>query len=412
METKANFILIGAFTVFGFLGLLGFLMWFAKLELNRQFAYYDAYFHEVSGLSVSSQVLYAGLDAGKVVAIELAPINASAPVRVRLELNEDTPVRTDSRVSIDTSAVTGISTVLITPGSSTAPLLRDSSEDPVPVIPSSRSPLQTLGQEVPELMGRLNLMAAKLNELLNDENVGRVSSILANIDAASGNLNKTMDDLSRATDAVSAAATDFAGFGDRLGELSQSADKALTSFAGASDQAQQTLATIDTYVGGDLAALTSDLQKTSDELRTDLAQLRERAEISLGKLDTALDTASGTMAAGHAVLNDLGPVFGDFRTTLGGINTALANLPEDLPRIVSRIDAAAGDAAGAFQSLRGMIDNARGPVQTFTREGLPQYARLGQELRTLVNTMDQFFSKLKRDPAQLLRGQPTPEFRR
>ena len=41
METRANFVLIGAFTILGFLGLLLFLMWFAKLEMDRQFAYYD-----------------------------------------------------------------------------------------------------------------------------------------------------------------------------------------------------------------------------------------------------------------------------------------------------------------------------------------------------------------------------------
>ena len=67
METKANFALIGAFTILGFLGLLAFLLWFAKLEMDRQFAYYDIYFNEVSGLGVSSEVTFAGLSVGKVV---------------------------------------------------------------------------------------------------------------------------------------------------------------------------------------------------------------------------------------------------------------------------------------------------------------------------------------------------------
>ena len=53
METRANFVLIGAFTILGFLGLLAFLLWFAKLEVDRQFAYYDIYFTGVSGLSAS-----------------------------------------------------------------------------------------------------------------------------------------------------------------------------------------------------------------------------------------------------------------------------------------------------------------------------------------------------------------------
>ena len=99
METKANFVLIGAFTIAGFLGLVAFLMWFANLSLNRQFAWYDIYFPEVSGLGLSSEVTYAGLTVGKVIDMQLAQ-GQSGAVRVRVEVAEDTPVRTDSRAAI------------------------------------------------------------------------------------------------------------------------------------------------------------------------------------------------------------------------------------------------------------------------------------------------------------------------
>ena len=92
METKANYVLIGAFTILGFLGILLFLMWFAKLQVNRQFAYYDIYFTGVSGLSVSSEVTFAGLGVGKVVDMVLAD-NDNGVVRVRVEVEENTPVR-------------------------------------------------------------------------------------------------------------------------------------------------------------------------------------------------------------------------------------------------------------------------------------------------------------------------------
>ncbi len=38
METKANYALIGAFTIAGFVGILGFVLWFAQLQPDRQFA--------------------------------------------------------------------------------------------------------------------------------------------------------------------------------------------------------------------------------------------------------------------------------------------------------------------------------------------------------------------------------------
>lgn len=411
METKANYALIGAFTLAGFLGLMGFLMWFAKLQLNQQFAYYEAYFPEVAGLSVSSQVLFAGLSVGTVTAIELAPDSPSA-VRVTLELDEDTPVRSSSRASIDTSAVTGVSQVTITPGAPGSVLLNEISADPIPVIQTSPTALQTIGEQAPELLSRANVVAQQLTQILGDENQERVVNILRNVERVTENLDQTMADVSKATDAVAAAATDLAAFGDKLDTLSQTADGALQNFSGASAQAEKTLASIDGYVSDDLKVLTEDLKQTAATLKTDLGTLGTRAQSSLDNLDTALASATGTMDAAHTVINDLGPLFTDLRTTLGSISTALANLPEELPRITANIGDAADSAASAFDSLQVMLDGARSPVQTFTREGLPQFSRLANELRGLVTNVDQLVSALKRNPSQILRGQPTPEFRR
>ncbi|MFD1797096.1 MCE family protein [Paracoccus aurantiacus] len=411
METKANFALIGAFTLVGFLGILGFLMWFAKLELNRQFAYYDAYFREVAGLTVSSQVQFAGLNVGRVVATELSPTGAEA-VRVRLELDEDTPVRVDSTASIDTSAVTGVSIVTITPGSPDAALLRDVTEEQIPVITSGRSTLQTLGQQAPELLARLNVLAGQLTQMTGDENQQRIANILSNTEAASASLDQTMKDVSRATDAIAAAATDLADVGDKLELITARADTALESFAGASTQAEQTLARVDAYLGDDLSPLTNDLRGRVPALADDLSRLSNRAMDSLDNLDVALGSATTTLDTAGRVVDDLGPVFNDLRSTLGRVNESLANLPDELPRITANIGDAARSAAGAFDSLRAMLDGARAPVQAFTREGLPQYSRLAQDMRAMVTNIDALVSTLRRNPAQLLRGQPTPEFRR
>ena len=404
METKANYALIGAFTIAGLLGILGFLMWFAKLQLHQQFAYYESYFPEVAGLSVSSQVLFAGLNVGTVSAIELAPDSPDA-VRVTLELAEDTPVRVDSRASIDTSAVTGVSQVTITPGMSASLLLRDIATDDVPVIRTSPTTLQTIGEQAPELLSRANIVAQQLTQLFGDQNQERISNILVNLERSTENIDKTMADISTAADAIGA-------FGEKLDTLSQTADTALTNFSGASAQAETTLASLDTYVNDDLKILTEDLKQTAATLKTDLGTLGTRAQTSLDKADAALDSVTGTMDAAREVVGEVGPVFTDLRTTLGSISTALANLPEELPRITTNIGNAADSAASAFAALETMLEGSRGSVQAFTREGLPQFSRLAQEARGLVTNLDQLVSAIKRNPSQILRGQPTPEFRR
>lgn len=419
METKANYVLIGAFAIAGFLGIIGFLLWFAKLELDQQFAYYDVYFNEVSGLGVSSDVRFAGLKVGSVVDIDLAP-QQSAPVRVRLEVDEDTPVRVTSRASVESQGVTGVSNISITAGTQSSPLLRDSTDEDVPVIPSSKSALQKLTQEGPEIIDKLGTVADRLTLLLSDENVQRVSNILDNVEHSSANLDQAISDVSSATGAIGQAADGIAAFGGKLDTLSATAETALQNFSDAAKQADGTLSaatgTLDEvrgYVAGDLKDLTQTLNETADELRGDFARLSTRAEDSLTKLDLALTSGNDAFKAATEMFGtDLGPVISDLRNTLGKVNTALGSVSDNLPEIMEQLRSAAISAADAFSSLRGVLDSARGPVQRFTTEALPQFSRLSVELRGLVADTDALINLLKRNPAQLLTGPRTPEFRR
>lgn len=415
METKANYTLIGAFTLAGFLGILGFVLWFAQLELDRQFSYYDVYFPEVSGLGPSSEVRFAGLPVGRVVDMRLAPDNP-LPVRVRLEVTEDTPVRSDSTAALEIQGVTGVALVAISAGTSRAPLLRDTETEGVPVIPSSRSALQTLSDEGPQIINRLSLVAEQLSELLGEENQSRVTSILENVERSSGNLDQALDDVATATQAISEAAEGIAAFGGQMDGLSRSAGVTLDRFADAATQAEATLAAatatlegVDSYVSGDLTTLTQQLERSAAGLTT----LTERGETSLDYLDTALTSGTRAFDAAEGVISrDLAPVAGDLRTTLAAVNEALSSLPDDLPQISTSLREAADSAAAAFRSLRVVMDDARGPVGAFTRDTLPQVSRLSQDMRGLVENMNQLVSTLRRNPAQLLSGPRSPEFRR
>lgn len=433
METKANYVLIGAFTIAGFLGLLLFLMWFAKIQINRQFAYYDIYFPEVSGLSVSSEVAFAGLAVGKVVDMRLSD-GGNGAVRVRVELAEDTPVRVDSRASIEIQGVTGVSNVAITAGSPEAVLLRVANPEGVPVIAANRSALQTLSDQGPEMISRLNTVAEQMTQLLGDDNQARVRSILDNVERSSANLDKALADVTRATNSIASAAEDLTVFGERLDGLSAAAtttmgnvDSALAKFEQTAAKADQTLdsgtATLDElrdYVAGDLRGLTQRLDQTATSLQADLTRLAGRAENSLGGLDAALEVSLQTLASAERafdsadrVMNgNIEPVVSDLRATLAKLNEAIDRVVADLPEITGRLRDAADSADAAFASLRGMLDSARGPVQAFTQEGLPQFTRMARDLRGLVGNVNELVSTLRRNPSQIFSGPRTPEFRR
>lgn len=414
METKANYLLIGAFTLAGLLGIVGFVLWFARLELDRQFAYYDVYFLEVSGLGPSSEVRFAGLPVGRVIDMQLAPGNP-LPVRVRLEVTLDTPIRSDSVAALEVQGVTGVALVAVTAGSARTPLLREADPSGVPVIPSSRSALQTLTDEGPQIIARLGLVAEQLTQILGPENQDRVSMILNNVERSSGNLDKALDDVAAATAAISQAATGIAAFGAQIEGLSQTAGTTLDRFAEAASQAEVTLAAatdtlerVNSYVAGDLTDLTQQLADSA----AGLSALAARGHLSLDVLDETLAAGTRAFDTAQDVMAEVAPVAADLRTTLRSVTIALAGLPDDLPRISASLRAASDDAAAAFAALRGVLDRASGPVQSFSSDTLPQITRLSQEVRALVQNMDQLVSSLRRNPAQLLSGPRTPEYRR
>jgi len=105
-------------------------------------------------------------------------------------------------------------------------------------------------------------------------------------------------------------------------------------------------------------------------------------------------------------------VVADLRVTLGKANEAIDRVAADLPEITGRLRDAADSADAAFASLRGMLDSARGPVQAFTRDGLPQFTRMASDLRTLVGNVNDLVTALRRNPSQIFSGPRAPEFRR
>lgn len=140
METRANHILIGLFTLAGIVGSIALLLWFARVELDQQFAYYDVRFSSVSGLSEASDVRFAGLPVGQVVNVRLSP-DRDGTVLVRLEVDASTPVRSDSIATIESQGVTGVSFVGISAGRPDTGLLVPTSDTPVPQITAGQSVL-------------------------------------------------------------------------------------------------------------------------------------------------------------------------------------------------------------------------------------------------------------------------------
>jgi phospholipid/cholesterol/gamma-HCH transport system substrate-binding protein len=188
METKANYVLIGAFTLAVAAFLLLFGLWAAKFTSDRDWREYRVIFTEpVTGLTEGSSVQYNGIAIGTVETLDL---DAKDPRRViaRLKVKAETPVKVDTRAKLSITGLTGVPFIQLTGGSpSAAPLVARNGDD-LPVIRTEASALQNIADTA-------NRLDARMDEVLSEENVKRIANTLANVEAMTGAVAAQREDL-------------------------------------------------------------------------------------------------------------------------------------------------------------------------------------------------------------------------
>lgn len=414
METRANFVLVGAFTLAGLVGLVAFALWFAKVEIQRQFGYLDLRFGSVAGLTRAAEVRFAGLPVGQVVEVRLAP-ERDGTVLVRLEVAGDTPLRADSIATIETLGVTGVSYVGISAGSPGAAVL-DLTAGPVSIA-TGRSVLQSLTEDAPQIVAGLVDLLAEMNALFSVENRLRVGTILGNLDRASSDLGQALDDFAVVTSTVATASTDIAGFTIQLDPVVEGLrntldvlTRTLISVEALSERAGASLGRADAALDGgtrafdaasvmltrDLPPMLDQIAQTARSLRADIGRVSADASVAMASigaggeaLNARFTEMEATIDAADALIDRLGAslerfdsaagavealasgeavaLIGDARALLGTAKGAIETVAEmaetDLPVLLGRVGTAVEAAAGVVEALRATLDGATGRVE-------------------------------------------------
>jgi phospholipid/cholesterol/gamma-HCH transport system substrate-binding protein len=409
VETKANYVLIGAFTLAGLLGILAFFLWFAQVQLDRQFSYYEVKFTSVSGLSAASDVRFAGLPVGQVVDVRLSP-DGDGTVRVRVEIGTDVPVRTSSVATIESQGVTGVSFVGISPGEPADPLLRASSILDIPQIEAGRSVLQSLSEDAPQLLEEALRVMQDLSNLASTENIARINSILENADTASAGLSKALEDFSVVATAVADFADNIAAFNVTLEGLTGQAESlfetaettlnnvdglitesrtALTTGTATLDQATTALTSADRYINDSLRQTTEDARISIAELRVQIDQIGTEAREMVAEFRRTGEAATARLTEAEATIRATDAMIVDLTETLATIDTATTNfdtlMTGDATALVAEARAAIkpiSDAANA--DLPALVADIRSAVETANRT----ITDVGQSLTNATGKVD------------------------
>ena len=298
METRSNQILVGSITLGLIAAMVLFVIWLSQLSGGGHKTY-DIFFQQsVEGLAKGSGVTFSGVPVGQIDSINLEPRSPNF-IRVRITVNDETPVLEGSTATIRGVGFTGVSQIQLDPPENpppgqarrphrplTCPEQNPQSECPygVPVIPTKPGALGQLLNTAPELLERVSTLTERLTELLSDRNQESIAGILDHLEEVSRSL------------------------AERGPEIAATLAEARVAIRQAGDAAERV---------GQLAGTTSDmLDRDGRPLIADLRRTLRSADQSMTQLQGAIgDARPGIQAFSNQTLPEVGQLIRDLRAT-------------------------------------------------------------------------------------------------
>ena len=267
METKANYVLIGAFTLLVAAGMLLFGLWAAKYSSDRNWQAYHVVFNEpVTGLTEGGPVQYNGISVGTVDSLSLAPQDPSRVV-ARIRVLAEVPVKVDTRAKLSITGLAGATFIQLTGGSPESPRLASGNGEEIPVILTEASALQNIADTA-------NRLVARLDEVLSEENVARISATLEHIEGMTGAVAGQREDLASLITNARVASEKLVQAVDTSNRAMEGIDRELVQrLPGMVEKLESTLARIDSAAGSADAILGENRNAINSFANDGLAQL-------------------------------------------------------------------------------------------------------------------------------------------
>ncbi|MGO4527188.1 MlaD family protein [Microvirga sp. 2MCAF35] len=433
METRANYALIGLFTLAVIAAAFGFVYWFSGGERGQARQNIRIVFSgSVSGLSQGSSVSFNGLRVGEVTSLDLLPEDPRRVVAIAT-VNSNTPIRSDTRARLEYQGLTGVANVGLSGGEAGAPPLVAGPGQPMPTIFADRSDFQDLIETARNIARRADDVLERVGRVIAD-NEGSINRTVQNVERFSQALGENAEGIDRFLAQIGQAAEKVGPLAEKLETLATNVDEVVRAVD------RQRVARIVENVDNFTAALGENRQVVSEALK-DAASLVDRLNETAPKLDSAVaEIAEITKAVDPAKISRTVDNVDTFTQTLSrrspDIDKAIQearSITEKLNKSADKIDSvlagaekflgsASGEAGkGAFDEIRSAavavrelandlntrtegIQGILGGVNRFTESGLREYEALAVEGRKTLGDISRAVRSIERNPQQFIFG--------
>src|SRR5690242_9770473 len=202
METRANYVLIGSFTLAVIAAAFGFVLWFQSLHTTKARGPLRVIFEgPASGLRNGGSVNFNGIRIGEVISVKL-----DNPRRVvALAMVENTaPLRKDTLVGLEFQGLTGVAAISLKGGEEAAPAV-PLDEDGIPVLTADPNKLQDVTEAIRATLQNVNRLVADNQEAVKNSlhnletftnslarNSERIDAIMGRVDGVMGKADSLM----------------------------------------------------------------------------------------------------------------------------------------------------------------------------------------------------------------------------
>lgn len=383
METRANYALIGLFTLLVVAAAFLFVYWFAVSDTGRERAELRILFEgSVSGLSRGAPVAFNGIRVGEVTDLTISRENPSIVI-ARVTVDPTIPLRADTTARLEYQGLTGIASVSLSGGSPDAPPLIEEEMEELPTIRAEPSDFQDLIESARNIARRASDVFDRFDTLVA-ENDQAIASTVQNVERFSQALADNAPAIDRFLEQVGQAAERIGPLADSLDELSRNVNTVVAAIDAESvarsvenvESFTQTLANSEaqlTQAFADASELVSRLNEAATGVEATVADVRA----FVGALDPqAIDATVANVRAFSQTLVDN-------REELDRVIGSTATLTENLAQSSQRLDATLANVEGVSETVAANREN----IDRVLSQAADLTARLNTASETLRSTL-------------------------
>lgn len=359
METRANYALIGLFTLGVVAAAFLFVYWFAAAgNSGARHSYRIVFTGSVSGLSRGALVMFNGLRIGEVRSINLLPEDPRHVVAI-VDVDGNVPINVDTKARLEYQGLTGVASIQLTGGDPKAAPLVATAGQPMPTIFADRSDFQ-------DLLETAQRLARRTDDILN-----KIDSVVGDVQSPITNTARNVEKFSQALSDNSA----------NINELLSSAGETAKTLSSLSVSLDTAVRAIDTKKISEIVTNVDRFTTALGDNAGDVQTVLKNASSISAKLDRAADQVEGVLKAAQGFLTspDGKGAFDDVAEAARSIRTLAVNLDARTAEITAGI-------------------------KRFTGPGLGNVEALTNDARRALNDLNRTLQSVQRNPQQFLFG--------